>query len=230
MRRNTSSSWGCPVSEEELVWDIYFDPLTEHYKAIGSLCATWAVIDRTLDELIAALLPASQDRVACITTTITDVAPRCEIIVRLITLDHPHPAFRDWLIALVRRVSGEIAPLRNRYVHDAWQLEEGQLVRFDRRAKVAKVQARHPPTLIFDTKHLTDVKEVSRLEECARFVMAGLAFAKLDLNRWRRTGDGREPPPEWLPMSMPRSRFLTFQEHQEAVAQGKTPGRYVVDP
>ena len=204
-----------------------FDKLDAH--AIGSLCATWAVIDRALDQLLAALIPTTIDRVTCITTSASDVSSRCEMLTRLITLEHPTPAFRNWLISLLRRVSGEIGPLRNRYVHDAWAVRNGELLRYDRRAKIGKAQSHQEATLQFDLTHVTPFDEVQRVDERAKYVMTGLLFAEQDLTRWRKTKSGRDPLPEWLPMSKPNARYQTRQEHSEALAQGLAPAPYILD-
>lgn len=203
--------------------------LRDHYLAIGGLCATWAVIDRQIDTLIGELLPAPMDKVASITTNMDTISARCEVAKRLIVLEYPHPQFRDWVLGLLQRVSGEIAPLRNRYVHDAWQIKEGVLLRHDKRASVKKPQAHQEPVLVFDISHVTDPGEVGRLDECARFVMTGLALAIQDLERWRKRGVAGEPLPDWLPMSLPRARYLSIREHEAAIAQGQTPPAFIQD-
>jgi hypothetical protein len=200
-----------------------------HALQLGRLCISWSILDSYLDKIIAALIPASPDRVSAITTSASDTSQRCEMIKRLIVIENPGAAWRDWLIALINRVAAELSPTRNRYIHDNWHIKDLKLIRTDRRGKVGRPQAREDVQFTYDIEHVTDPSDVEKLISKTNLVWAMLAFAEYDLRHWRRKGQPLEPLPQHIPASKPSARYQTPREVEEARRQGLPTSGLVFD-
>lgn len=200
-----------------------------HALSIGRLCMTWAALDRTVDDLFEPILQCSAAQVASIITNIENISGRCDILKRLLVNDAPSEDYRVWLAGLLGRVSGELAPLRNRYVHDHWTVTNLEIVRLDKRAKIAKPQSRERDTLLFDTRHVTDPDDIDKLTARITLVLAMLAFAEYDLGVWRQTGLPLKPHPQYTEASKPNARYRTPQEHFVASAQERETSPLVFD-
>jgi hypothetical protein len=210
--------------------------IVEHWKmrdahalALGQLCMSWAVLDSYMDKILGHLLSVEDAKVSAITTSAGDISQRCEIIKRLVVIENPGTAWRDWLIALVNRVSGELAPTRNRYIHDSWHIHDLKLIRVEKRGKVGKSQSRADVQFTYDTEHVTDPIEVEKLRLRVNLVFAMLAFAEMDLRVWRHNGGSLEPHPQYIAASKPNARYRTPQEHDEALRQGPLASELVFD-
>ncbi len=206
------------------------DLITAHEINLGRLCMTWAALDHQLDALFQPLLECSRKQVAALVGNIDNTAMRCEMLKRLIWVEAPSEAWREWFVKVLDRTSGELASVRNRYVHDTWSIIGQPFTRTDRRAKVLQIQAHQPPQLVFDTKHAAAPGEVEKFVMAVSSVLAALAFATQDLRHWRKTGRPIEPSPQLIPVSMSRARYRTPREHLEALGQGRPPSDYVFDP
>ncbi len=202
----------------------------EHAIRLGDICIVWAVIDSQIDDLLALMLRLDPAQVACIATSADRVASRCQMLIKLAVIEPLDPDWRAWLTGLLNRTQGELADLRNRYVHDRWFLRSGRIVRTDKRATVAKAQSRQPAALQFNREHVTDPSEMSRLLWCLEAMSFALAVAGDDLQRGRETGQPVTPDPIWLPAAQPRARVRTDEERAEAARQGQTLSLLVVDP
>jgi hypothetical protein len=189
----------------------------------------WAVLDSYVDNVLEPLLECSEAQVACIVTNIDNISGRCEVIKRLLTHSAPSPEYRKWLIAVLTRVSGELAPLRNRYVHDNWSISHEQVVKIDKRAKIGKPQARKDEVLLFDTEEVTPTELVDKLRNKVTLVFMMLYWAAYDLRHWRRTGEPLKPHEQYIEASKPNARWRTLQETAEARRQGPPPSEYVFD-
>jgi hypothetical protein len=200
-----------------------------HAMSLGRLCIAWAVLDRTVDGIFKPMLNCSDAQVASIVTNIENISSRCDILKRLITDSKVPRAYAEWVIALLHRVSGELAPLRNRYVHDSWDITHEEVTKIDKRAKITKAQSRQPDQLLFDTKDVTPTTEVDKLIAKVTLVMAMLSFARFDLAHWQQTKLPIEPHPPYIEASKPRARYRMLQEHVEATRQGPLTSDYVYD-
>ena len=207
------------------MWERY----EKHVRSIGSLCITWAVLDSNLDDLFEPLIQCSDAQVASIVTNVDTVAGRCDILRRLITIEAPSPEYREYLIAVLNRISGELAPLRNRYIHDNWSISHEQVVKIDKRAKITKPQSRQAELLLFNTEEVTPTEQVDKLTDKVRLLMVLLYWAAYDLRHWRRTGQPLKPDPQYLPASQPNARWSNAVERAEALRLGEKPPEYVFD-
>lgn len=105
-----------------------------HAMNLGQLCMSWAALDRVIDDLFEPLLDCSAAQVASIVTNVDNISARCDILKRFLHLEPVGDEFREWLVAVLNRVSNELAPLRNRYIHDHWSVKLDAIVRTDKRA------------------------------------------------------------------------------------------------
>ena len=200
-----------------------------HATALGDLCMSWAVLDRTLDALIAGFLACSRQQTACVVEHIDNVGSRCILLKRLSYLEDVGDEWREWFCAVVDRISGELAPLRNRYVHDAWAISYEEIVRIDKRAKLVKPQARQPQEVRYDTRYVTDPADVEKLRYRILAVMAALALSEQSLGRRRKTGGHLRLDPLLLPVRKPLARYMTPLEHLQRLGGTQPPEPYVFD-
>lgn len=200
-----------------------------HAELIGVLCISWAALDHALDPLFTHLLQCSEKQVACFAANIEQVGLRCEILKRLLIVEAPSQNWREWLTAILDRVSGELAPIRNRCIHDAWSRKDGKMTRTDRRLQIGKSQSRQPDTLIYNTEHVMPADQVERLLRQVEAVTGALEGANRDLRKWRETGQPVEPDPQLVPVCKRTARYWTDQERAEAQKLGQTPSGYKFD-
>src|SRR5688572_22377114 len=105
-----------------------------HAMQLGKLCMAWAALDGVLDEIIGNLLQCSPAQTACIVNQMDKVGIRCALITRLIYLEDVGDEWRNWFVMVLNRVSEELSPLRNRYVHDQWSIKFDGITRIEKRA------------------------------------------------------------------------------------------------
>jgi hypothetical protein len=216
---------GVNVEATRQMWDNQ----DRHALSIGRLCMAWAALDMMLDDLFEPMLRCSPGEVASIITNVENISGRCDILKRLLTIEAPSETYRTWLIGLLNRVSTELAPLRNRYIHDRWVVTHEKTVRTDKRAKIQKAQSFQTERLLFDTEHVTVPTEVDKLTQRTTLVLAMLSFAEHDLRVWRRTGRILEPQAKYVEASKPNARWRTPEEHKEAIKQGRPASDFVFD-
>lgn len=160
-----------------------------HCLTLGKLCVTWAFVDRQLNDLLRAMLGCSEGAAASVSTSADSVGARINII-RL--LNGERPISPDWTSAFDTLLNSinNCAKLRNRFVHDRWELSDGGLVRIDRRARTKKPQSRKPIVLEFDTEYVTDPGEVENLITKVGKIIFALHCAIRDQEDWRSSDTG----------------------------------------
>lgn len=171
---------------------------TEYSQAVGDLCASWAWLDRSLDELFEPILDCPTDQVACIRNENTEV--RTHTISRLFhTIPIPDD-WQNWINEVLKRVR-ELARRRNRIVHDAWILDADTIKRIDKRALLRSPQAFKPQELQFDVEHEENAAKVEDTSLSVYTVTQAIRYAHGALSHWR--SEGQFPPLDerWLPAS-----------------------------
>lgn len=182
----------------------------EHARAIGELCIAWAALDHAVDQMLEPLLNCGRDIVACISSSMDRTGPRLEIAKRLVVHLNLDDTWQGWLTDIFSRITEELGPLRNRYVHDRWRMKRGEMWRIDSRAQVKKPQANQPKQLFFDSGEVTPVTEVDRLRANIETVTYAIEIATFDLRNWRKTGQLRPLRQQLVPASTRRSRMDHF--------------------
>lgn len=165
-----------------------------HCMALGRLCVAWATIDRQLNDLLGAMIGCAPATTACITTGTESVSARCDIMTRLVHIEPLSDAWASNVKKLLNHVSGDLAPKRNRLIHDYWSFADGTIVRLDRRASTAKQQSRKEIELTYDTEHVTPPDEVDKLTERVGQAAFLLHCAIRDVRDWKEHRWRVSPP------------------------------------
>lgn len=143
--------------------------------AVGRLCIKCAVIDRLVRQVIQILLLSDAATSAAIMQSAGESSKLLELMIRLARVKMQS---HDWLPILVRieTATKAIQSERNRIVHDDLFIEEGTLIRVDRRATAGTAQAFQPKTLQFDKRKATSEKEIKAVCDRAENVIQALAI------------------------------------------------------
>lgn len=105
--------------------------LCDYFTALGSMTASWAMLEFSIDRLIWYLAETPDTIGACVTTQIMGAPGKIKALVALAHLRGGD----EHLIRDLNRFEGKTRPLseqRNRYTHDwwGWQPETGAVVQF----------------------------------------------------------------------------------------------------
>lgn len=195
--------------------------------AVGRLAMAWAGLDATIDKLFEPLLQCNEAHVACI--RVDNIGTRCDMLKKLLYVEPLPPSFTQWLTALLQRASGELAALRNRYVHDSWTITAEAAIRIDRRAGLTRPQSRQKRELAYKTSHVTKIEELERVAACITTVSMALKAAVQILKRWRSGGPRPRAPRQWLPACKPTARCHDYLFDPEAYYRPLKPLRFEFD-
>lgn len=177
-----------------------------HAAALGYLCRSWAGLDARVNQLFEPLLQCSATQIACIVPE--NVGQRCEALKRLLYIEPIPDPLVAFAVGLLDRVSGELAPLRNRLIHDGWSITKEETSRIDKRAKLGKPQSHQPMTVIHETKHPTQLEEIKHVGSRIGTVQFALWALIHVLRRWRSKGQVPELDVQWLPAATRLSRCV----------------------
>jgi len=177
-----------PVNNDLVDSDGTLTPFAAHMIALGRLCVTWSYMERLLNETLPPLLGCSDAQAAVIATEMSGTSTICNMLKTLAYADAPSPEWRDSFEKVLNQISGELAPIRNRYVHDYWTLSEGSIERLDQRAKLQKPQAFKDKGLHFNSWHTAKPGEIDDLSAKAAIFIMILYAARSDLIKWRQLG------------------------------------------
>lgn len=140
------------------------DEAEKHFAAIGKLCASWALLDRELNRLLAVMLNCDAKQIAAIATQVDNVAARCRLIRHLIYTIPGQKWWRDDFEKVLTIIEQKISAKRNRYVHDSWTVDDEKMwVKTDRRSKLETVQKINSKILTFDDKQKVARDEIGQL-------------------------------------------------------------------
>lgn len=147
--------------------DAFFKPIPKevlsHQLALGRLCWVWATLDRSVNEVLAVLLNIDAAGAACIGTELDNIAGRMRLLKKLVHTRNMPTWWLAMTLKVFNRIEVELAPLRNRCVHDSWAFSGDNLVRTDRRAFLKKLEAHSDNKLMFDIKHTMSEAEMDDL-------------------------------------------------------------------
>jgi hypothetical protein len=197
--------------------------LDKHSRKLGHICIAWAALDKSIDDMFPLLLGCSEAHAACILAE--KIGTRCEQLKKLLHLSNLDHDWTEWACALLARASGELAPLRNRYVHDLWQIQP-KPVRLDRRAKIRKPQSHQKAEFAFNTEYPTGYKELERLSTCISTVSTALGVATESLQRWRAEGLPPALDPQWSPACKPNAQCPSYVRLLAAPGQPLVPSGF----
>lgn len=108
----------------------------------------YVMLDNQLTTLLMVMLNTNNLAALCIADGVPDVSKRCDLLKKLAFLDPVTEKWRDALSMLLDRISGVIAPARNRYIHDPWHyVNELGWVQLHFKSQILKPQAGEPKKL-----------------------------------------------------------------------------------
>jgi hypothetical protein len=159
------------------------DPLPANhpfYVLVGRVASEWAHLEHNLDLSIWAMLDASPDQAACITSQMMGVGPRCNAI-QLLGALHSVP---DECLKSFRQLKNDsysVADRRARWVHDTWYLESppGKVSQF---RAMPMADPRHGQQDIASQQVEDTITEIKKLQDRATLAR-GKLVAELGASR-----------------------------------------------
>lgn len=155
-------------------------------KAIGYLCIATARLDYGVALLVQELSGVDEKTTACILAN-DQLAKRCETAKRLILLKVSHSDWRDDATKALDVIINEIAPRRNRYIHDGWSFDAEGAQREDRSVKVSKTP-HNGQTVTFNAKYSTPIDHLQEMIDVCEMAYTELTFIRRDYKVLKQTG------------------------------------------
>lgn len=169
----------------EAVSDTEYD---RYLTALGQLCACWAALDREISHLIGTILTISDDQMDCLATEMGDVAPRCRLLRNLVyTFECPED-YRRSVHRTLNIITKDLAPARNRFIHDRFGEEGQRVLKIDQRMKLTKPQSFLDLRLSAGGASEVSSREVYTLAAKVMFVAGQVASARFDVTSLQETG------------------------------------------
>jgi hypothetical protein len=147
----------------------------DHFQAIGGLCYQWALLDSALTYLIEYLSELEEKTTACLLSASRDTSQKCEIARRLSVLKVPHGPWRDCLLNTLSVIQNKMCDLRNRTVHDEWELGESQITRITRSVKMP-LNSEQVREIVYESKTPVELGEIDKLVEDVSTIMIGVVI------------------------------------------------------
>lgn len=148
----------------------------------------WAALDNSADALLTELLQTTKERTLCISTKMERINGRLDIIKTLsMTYDMPS-VWRDALNGTANQITNNLAPKRNRLVHDSWCFQGPLPAQLDKRAKIARPQSRQSPALVTEIRSEVSAETIEALIDQISQATVALIGATIDLEKAKERG------------------------------------------
>ncbi len=180
-----------PINSDLVGPDGTLTTYAAHMIALGRLCVSWAYMERLMNDILPTLMGCSEKQGAVIATETSTTVGRCQLLANLAYADAPSADWRDRFVDLMNYIRNDLAPPRNRYIHDYWTLSEGAMERLDQRVKIAKADSFQIKELTYNSWHTAKPGEIDDLATKVTIVILTLHFVRSDLHEWRESG--RQP-------------------------------------
>lgn len=156
---------------------------------IGVCCIEWSTLDEAIGSILGLYMKVKSGQFH-IATGIIDLSRKCELV-KALSFIQDLKAVHDRLVKILNFVDNTLRPIRNRYVHDCYDLLGGRATRTVYKAKIVNVQA-FKKELVTSQDHKISVPELIEFNNavvaCSQTVMFhGLNMANTDI------GDGSWP-------------------------------------
>ncbi len=166
--------------------------LDEHMKALGYFCLQFAILEFYLDLLIQALLDgdASLRRVLC--QSIGQIGNRCDFAIKLLYAVPIEAARRDEIEVLINEIRTDLAPNRNRLIHDVWiggehlSTPSSHPFQVDERIWLKSPQSHLPKELISAIERERPLQGILDLTERTNRVAGSIYTHMLNYAGWRQ--------------------------------------------
>jgi hypothetical protein len=145
---------------------------------------TWAMLDRELDHLVQAMLDCTYEKAHAIGTALDSVAGRCTLLKLLSNLYSPSNEWRDLLKQMLNHICNNLAPRRNRLVHDWWMESPKSDFAFkiDRRVKTQDVEDERQ-RFLYNVAETISVKDIDEFNDQTLGIILAITVAARDLRR-----------------------------------------------
>lgn len=195
--RNSMGSFFMAIvpPEPKLPYRLCQPNLEHHATALGYVCMEFAALELSLSRLIEQMLRCSPEvRRAIIDATGLSISTRCDLLLKLASIDAPT---RDWIASLewlAGIIKDEISPKRNRLVHDAW-FGGDPPTQLDERAILKSPQSFQPKIIPAPTNPERTLESVWDLVKTIQYAQVGLGVLYSNL-RARALGVPQSDIPE----------------------------------
>lgn len=196
----TTPPWPVIPPEPKLPYRLWFGGMEHHATALGYICFTYAILEGVVNRHIEFAVPCLPDaRRVIVDASGTSLENRCNLLIKLCSLRNPGRQWFDDFEALLNRVKNELAPERNRLVHDEWVA--GPTIRqWDQRTFLRQPQARKPKTIAPPAEPERSLESLWDLVRRIQEVSVWLGRMSIDYAMWLQTGQlpksPRPPTPE----------------------------------
>lgn len=152
---------------------------------LGRVSVFWGYLDRKINSCISMILRCDDAQTACISTQLDNVAARCRLLISLShTLSIDREEWVEEFSTILKTVTDQLAPRRNRYLHDQWITNEAGHQRVDRRAKLRKAAAGEYKGLQFDLTIPVTLEDISDLQNQILEAIVRLNMAVVDIEKF----------------------------------------------
>jgi hypothetical protein len=198
--------------------------------ALGELCMVWSSLDHTLDEVFEALVGCEREMTTILTGNMDRLEARAILIEKMLVHFQIECELSAFVTGLMHRITKEISPLRNRYVHDRWYLAKGGMSKNDKRSRIQRSQAFHQKSITFDETELVRSSEINRLSENINTITSALHYVIIKLRVWQTSGLLLAHDTKWNPACKPRTRLHLPPPHLPKSREYPQESDFVTDP
>lgn len=142
--------------------------LKEHAEAIGYVSINWTWMEQIIDATLAYLasIPPFSVEAHCITVN-ADVSDKIKTLRALATHRQISDQWLDQVMALLKSIDEDLRPMRNRVIHDLWQINRktGEVFKTYPRTIVKRPQSRQPMTLMTEEHTSMTAEEIRRIAQ-----------------------------------------------------------------
>lgn len=180
--------------EPKLSYRMWWPGLEHHATAIGYICMTYASLEFSINRMIEYALRCSPDqRRAIVDASGARLETRCILLLKLVNINQPSHQFFQDLEETLNCISGEIAPLRNRLIHDPWVM--GETVRqWDLRSKLTQADVGAPKSIAPPKEPERSLETVWQLIRLIQMADSSVSLLSAFYAQWTQTGQLPEYP------------------------------------
>jgi hypothetical protein len=208
--------------EPDLPCRTWYPELEHHATALGYVCFTYSSLELAINQYVETLLPCSHDaRRAIVDASGVTLATRCELVLKLASLRDPPAIWFCDLEALLKRVRDELAPERNRLIHDVWLSGGGDIKQWDQRAFLRRAQAGEPKRIAPSAAPERSLPVIWDLVRRIQEVNVHLLMVWFTFLEWQETG--RSPEASELPDEVRRGPAPNAPRQETTKKNGSPP-------
>lgn len=182
-----------------------------HLLAIGTTCSSWNALEKALDVTLRGFLQLGSLELAKAVTHNIDFRDKIRMA---LAVGYQFRPSEDWFArykAVLDNIDNNLRPERNRIIHDTWTFDEGALIRWQRKTRAYRPQARELAVKL-DEKTPYNVRDIYLT--CQEMADASIALLRCTLE----TGPWRKEPR----LSLGQSLLHQLEAHRPVVPDDVT--------